>query len=100
MLLTQIVNLQTQHISLPGNAPVRFNLQNSGVFCVVKLDFWVSELCVIDVHQDWGTARGQSSWCNAYYLTGIPPGQTEGGKGDGNRFQPKDKSQQSREQII
>lgn len=41
---------QFSHNILPGNAPVRFNSQDSGVISVVKLDLWVSELGVVDVH--------------------------------------------------
>lgn len=41
-----------QHSGLPGYAPVRLNPQDSGVFSVVKLDFRVPELSIVNVHQD------------------------------------------------
>lgn len=40
-----------QKMTLPCNAPVRFNPQDSGVVRVVELDLWVSELGIINVHK-------------------------------------------------
>lgn len=65
------------HNNLPGNAPIRFNLKDSGVVSIVKLDLWVSELCIINVHEHGYTAWCYSSRCDAYYLMGIPPGWTD-----------------------
>lgn len=58
--LDPVVGLQMGAVSLqwtvqwclPGNTPVRFNPQDSGVFSVVKLDFRVSEFSTVNVHQD------------------------------------------------
>lgn len=65
---------------LPGNAPVRLNLQDSGVFCVVKLDLGVPELSVVNVHQNRHAASGESGGGYTHNLTSISPEQTVSGK--------------------
>lgn len=65
------------HNSLPGYAPIRFNSKDCGVISVVKLDLWVSELCIVNVHEHWYTAWCYSSWGDTHDLMGIPPGWTD-----------------------
>lgn len=63
--------------SLPGDTPVRLDLQDSRVFCVAELDLWVSQLSSIYVHHDRCLARGLACWGYTYYLLGAPP-ESEG----------------------
>lgn len=59
--------------SLPGDTPVRLDLEDSRIFCVAELDIWVSQLSSIYVHHDRCLARGLACWGYTHYLLGIPP---------------------------
>lgn len=41
-------------VSSPRNAPVRLDLEDGRIVCVVELDLWVPQLRRVDVHHDWG----------------------------------------------
>lgn len=62
---------------VPGDTPVRLNLEDGGIFSVVELDFWVPQLCSVDVHHDWGGAWDLPSWRHTHNLFALPPGQEE-----------------------
>lgn len=43
-------------VFLPGDTPVRFNLEDGGIIGIVELDLWVPQLSRVDVHHDRGGA--------------------------------------------
>lgn len=60
-------------MSSPGNTPVRLDLEDGGIVCIVELDLWVPQLSSVDVHHDWGCAWGLSCWGHTHYLLVAPP---------------------------
>lgn len=72
--------------SSPGDAPVRLDLEDGGIVCVVELDLWVPQLGGVDVHHDWSGAGGLSRGGHAHYLLAAPPdGRREVGGDRGGR---------------
>lgn len=66
----------------PGNTPVRLNLEDGGIICVVELDLWVPQLSRVDVHHDRGRAWGLSCRGHTnYFLVGSPE-RAEESKGE------------------
>lgn len=61
-------------MSSPGNTPVRFNLRNGRIICVVEFDFRVPQLCRVNVHHDWGGTWGLSRRGYTHYFPATPPG--------------------------
>ena len=59
-------------VFLPGDAPVRFNLEDGGVVCVVELDLGVTQLGGIDVNHDRGVACGLACRRHPHYFPGVP----------------------------
>lgn len=57
----------------PGDTPVRLNLQDGWIICVVKLDFWVPQFSCVDVHHDWSVAWGLSCRSHTHNLLVAPP---------------------------
>lgn len=72
------INVNTQILSLPSDAPVGFNPQDGGVVGVVIFDLWVPQLSRVYVHHDWCAAWDQPRWGHTYYLPGIPPAERGG----------------------
>lgn len=65
-------------MSSPGDAPVRLDLEDGGIVCVVELDLWVPQLGRVDVHHDRSCAGELSRWGHAHNLLVAPPdGTTE-----------------------
>ncbi len=62
-------------VSSPGDTPVRLDLEDGGIVCVVEFDLWVPELSSVDVYHDRGGARGLSCRGHAHYLLVAPPGR-------------------------
>lgn len=62
----------------PGDAPVRLDLLDGGIVCVVELDLWVPQLSRVDVHHDRGGAGGLSRRGDAHYLFAAAPGGDDG----------------------
>lgn len=79
-------------VSSPGDTPVRLDLEDGGVVCVVELDFGVPQLSRVDVHHDRGGPRGLSRRGHAHYLLAAPPGRPgdEGCEGGRERKTKRD----------
>lgn len=60
-------------VSPPGDAPVRLDLEDGRIICVVELDLWVPQLGRVDVHHDWSCARGLSRRGHAHNLLVAAP---------------------------
>ncbi len=73
--------------SSPGDTPVRLDLEDGGIVCVVELDLWVPQLSRVDVHHDRGGAWGLSRRGHTHYFLAAPPGRAgdEGSKGGQER---------------
>lgn len=59
--------------TLPGNTPVRLNLEDGGIIGVAELDLRVPQLCGVDVHHDGCGIRGLPSGGHTHYLLAAPP---------------------------
>lgn len=77
----RINKLRKGGLKLPGNAPVWFNLQDSGIFSVVKPDLGISKLCIINVYQNRCAPRCYTSRGDTYYFMGVPPTWTQESNG-------------------
>lgn len=62
-------------MSSPGDTPVRLDLEDGGIVCVVELDLWVPQLSRVDVHHDGSGAWGLSRRGHTHYLLTAPPGR-------------------------
>lgn len=65
-----------QIVASPGDAPVRLDLEDGGIVCVVELDLWVPQLGRVDVHHDRSRARDLSRRGHAHDLLAAPPDRT------------------------
>ena len=72
-IFIETVNLCS--VSLPGNTPVRLDLEDGRIICVVELDLWVPQLSRVDVHHDWGGSWDLSCGGDTYHLLATPPGR-------------------------
>lgn len=64
-----------RNVSSPGNTPVRLNLQDGRIVCVVEFDLWVPQLSRVYVHHDRGGTWGLSRRCYTHYFLATPPGR-------------------------
>ena len=60
---------------IPGDTPIRLNLEDSGIICIVEFDLRIPQLSRVDVHHDWCGARGLSGRGHTHYLFVAPPGR-------------------------